>query len=793
MLVAKVIVDVALMQTDQAYSYQIPKELETLIQVGMRVIVPFGTGSRLIQGFVMDISEIESVDFVIKPIIQTLDIVPVLNQELLLLADFLKERTFSFKISCLQAMLPSLLKVNYDKEFVKKIDNVMTQEIFGTREVIEWQEAQDRAILPQLQKLRYAGAVELNYLTKDKNQVKAEKYIEAEDKVFLQTVEVRKNAQKQRALLDYLIKMKSATAMSEMRLLGFTSTDISQAAQKKWLKVIKKEVYRDAFKLSDFAKTEPLLLNSEQEFALSKIVQAFNQSKSFLLEGITGSGKTEIYLQAISHALSEKKTALMLVPEIALTPQMVTRFVGRFGDSVAVLHSGLSDGERFDEWRKIERGEARVVVGARSAIFAPLENIGLIIIDEEHEASYKQGSIPRYHARDVAIERSKYHQCPLVLGSATPCLESRARAQKNVYELLTLSQRANPLATLPKVEIVDFRDSFGELDSQNFTPLLLNELKECLARGEQAVLMLNRRGYSAFVLCRDCGYVIPCPNCDISLTLHMDTYSMDCHYCGHKEPIVKKCPNCTSDKIRYYGTGTQKVEEELLKLIPKAKVIRMDVDTTRRKGAHAKLLKRFENKEADILLGTQMIAKGLDFGNVTLVGVLNADTALNIPDFRSSERTFQLLTQVSGRAGRAEKAGKVIIQTFNPEHYAIQLSKFQDYEAFYKKEMQFRRVLAYPPYYFITQLTISHRDVKYAQKASYQIAQKINQHLSKQAKILGPTPAFISRIKNEFFYQIMIKYRFETELSAVLKEILVESQKSERKGLKIMIDVEPQN
>lgn len=536
-------------------------------------------------------------------------------------------------------------------------------------------------------------------------------------------------------------------------------------------------------------------MNAEQQVAVETILQSVQeqQSQTYLLEGITGSGKTEVYLQVIAEVLNQGKTAIMLVPEISLTPQMVQRFKSRFGEHVAVMHSGLSQGEKYDEWRKIERGEAEVVVGARSAIFAPIENIGVIIVDEEHEASYKQEETPRYHARDLAIWRSEYHHCPVVLGSATPSLESRARAQKNVYQRLRLTQRANQAATLPTIDVVDMRKEVENSNVSSFSMSLQEKLQERLEKNEQSVLLLNRRGYSSFVMCRDCGYVLPCPNCDISLTLHMDSKTMKCHYCGHEERIPYRCPNCGQDKIRYYGTGTQKVEEELQTLLPESRILRMDVDTTRRKGAHEKILRTFGEGQADILLGTQMIAKGLDFPNVTLVGVLNADTALNLPDFRSSERTFQLLTQVSGRAGRAEKPGEVIIQSFNPEHYAIQLAKAQDYEDFYTKEMYIRHRGDYPPYYFTVQITASHPEENEAAKQMFQIATKLKQGLSPQAILLGPTPNAIMRVNNRYFYQVIIKYKQEPMLQPLLKEILTDTQRATARGLKLSIDAEPMN
>ena len=460
---------------------------------------------------------------------------------------------------------------------------------------------------------------------------------------------------------------------------------------------------------------------------------------------------------------------------------------------MAVLHSGLSQWEKYDEWRKIERGEAQVVVGARSAIFAPLKNIGVIIVDEEHEASYKQEEAPRYHARDLAIWRGGYHHCPVVLGSATPSLESRARAQKGVYQLLRLNQRAKLSARLPQINVVVMREEFANKNYQTFSRQLQEKIQDRLDKQEQIVLLLNRRGYSSFVMCRDCGYVLPCPNCDISLTLHMDTKTMRCHYCGHEEKIPHRCPSCHADKIRYYGTGTQKVEEELIARFPEARVLRMDVDTTRKKGAHEKILTLFGEKKADILLGTQMIAKGLDFPDITLVGVLNADTALNLPDFRSSERTFQLLTQVSGRAGRAEKAGEVIIQTFNPEHYAIQLAQTQNYEAFYQQEMWVRHQSGYPPYYYTVKITCSHLEEQAAAQKMFAIYQEVQKELSGLSILLGPAPSAIMRVKNRYYYQLIIKYKNEPHLPELLTRLLEQSQIDQRKGLYVSIDQEPLN
>ncbi len=805
--VAKVIVDVPTMQTDQPFTYLVPENLNEQLAVGMRVEVPFGNGNRHVQGFVLAIEPmaatvLDETNVQLKELVAVLDLKPVLNTEMLALADYMKEKTFAFKITCLQTMLPSVMRADYQKYIylTDELSEELQDQLFYGLEEISWDQAQERGLLPQLMALRKQQKVDIRYEVTTRNKVKMVRFIQAA-KEFEQLEEIRlglrKGAKKKEQLLYYLQRLgtEKVTAVKEMKELGFSTALLNEAAKNGWLTFIEKEAYRDPFANQTFEKTTALSLNAEQQVAVETILQSVQeqQSQTYLLEGITGSGKTEVYLQVIAEVLNQGKTAIMLVPEISLTPQMVQRFKSRFGEHVAVMHSGLSQGEKYDEWRKIERGEAEVVVGARSAIFAPIENIGVIIIDEEHEASYKQEETPRYHARDLAIWRSEYHHCPVVLGSATPSLESRARAQKNVYQRLRLTQRANQAATLPTIDVVDMRQEVENGNVSSFSMSLQEKLQERLEKNEQSVLLLNRRGYSSFVMCRDCGYVLPCPNCDISLTLHMDSKTMKCHYCGHEERIPYRCPNCGQDKIRYYGTGTQKVEEELQTLLPDSRILRMDVDTTRRKGAHEKILRTFGEGQADILLGTQMIAKGLDFPNVTLVGVLNADTALNLSDFRSSERTFQLLTQVSGRAGRAEKPGEVIIQSFNPEHYAIQLAKAQDYEDFYTKEMYIRHRGDYPPYYFTVQITASHPEENEAAKQMFQIARKLKQGLSPQAILLGPTPNAIMRVNNRYFYQVIIKYKQEPMLQPLLKEILTDTQRATARGLKLSIDAEPMN
>ena len=795
MAIAKIIVDVPLMQTDQPYSYRIPEEFEGMLEIGMRVHVPFGKGNRLIQGIVLGLesqSDEEEMEQDLKDIAEVLDFSPVLTQEQLWLAEELRKSVFSYKISILKAMLPGFLNSSYDKILypLAGLSQEDRERLFGSEDSLAFSSL-DLGKQAEMMRLTRKGLLGLEYQAVDQKKIKTQSWYEV-DLAQLENVEISARAKKKLELRDYLLSHPESASLASL-LESYSREQVNFFVEQGAVTIVQKEVQRSAAYFEGIEASQPLELNPEQRQARDAVVSAIGSHQApFLLQGITGSGKTEVYLQIIQGALDKGKTAILLVPEISLTPQMTERFIARFGEKVAILHSGLSNGEKYDEWRKVERGDAQVVVGARSAIFAPLKNLGVMIIDEEHEATYKQDSNPRYHAREVAILRAQYNQAALVLGSATPSLESRARAGKGVYQHLRLTQRANPLATIPEVQVIDFRDYIGQNETSNFTPPLLEAIQDRLAKKEQVVLMLNRRGYSSFVMCRECGTVDTCPNCDISLTLHMDTKTMNCHYCGFSKDIPQNCPNCKSHSIRYYGTGTQKAYDELAELFPQARILRMDVDTTRKKGSHQALLDQFGRGEADILLGTQMIAKGLDFPNVTLVGVLNADTALNLPDFRSSERTFQLLTQVAGRAGRAEKAGQVLIQSYNPQHYAIRFAKDQDYEGFYAYEMGIRRQLGYPPYYFTIGITLSHKKEEEVVKRAYEVMNILRSGLSETSNILGPTPKPIARTHNLYHYQILIKYRLEDELSPTLNQVLALTQERENSELRLSIDHEPQ-
>lgn len=790
------------MQTNHPFTYQIPAKFQDFLQIGMRVVVEFGNGNRKIQGFVTGLTDEYSGEHQLKSVIDVLDLNPVLSDEAIAMADWLTQRTFAFKIRCLQVMLPNAMRASYRKT-LKLIGKNITPDLatlFDHQSEVEFNPQKlTSSQLNQIEKLRKANQIEIVYHVDDRAKSKLVWAFKAQMTVEeLQTAKktLRKNAAKQKRLLDFLItNHEQEFVQSDVtRENNFTANDLKVAAEKGWITRYQIEKYRNPYQIDQVQPSTPKKLTAEQAQATNAVDQAIDekQAATFLLEGVTGSGKTEVYLQIIQHALAQGKSALMLVPEISLTPQIVRQFKARFGDQVALLHSALSDGERYDEWRRIEKGDAQVVVGARSAIFAPIKNLGVIIMDEEHETSYKQEDMPRYHARDVAQWRGQYHHCPVVLGSATPSLESRARAQKGVYQWLRLTKRING-KDLPHVQLVDMRQAGRYAPTTDISQELATEIQKKLALNEQVVLMLNRRGYSSFLMCRECGEVIKCPNCDISLTYHKDTNSLKCHYCGHEEPVPQVCPNCHSKAVRYFGTGTQRVEKELTELFPTARVLRMDVDTTRRKGAHERILDEFGKHHADILLGTQMIAKGLDFPNVTLVGVLNADTSLGLPDFRASERTFQLLTQVSGRAGRAEKEGNVLIQTYNPDHYAIQYAQRQDYEHFFGKEMQVRHQGGYPPYYYTIQITASARTEADAAQKMFQIRGEIVNYLSQNAVILGPTPQSIMRINNRYYYQLVIKYKNEPQLENYLQNLLLTSQKEERNGLQIVIDRDPMN
>ncbi|MFD1204097.1 MULTISPECIES: primosomal protein N' [Sporosarcina] len=802
-MIAEVIVDVSAYPIDRPFDYTVPNSMQSVVECGSRVKVPFGP--RKVLGYITGLKDESDIDErKLKPIHELIDLEPILSEELLSLSKWLAKETLSYEVDALQVMLPAAMRAKYEKIVTvihpERIDNGSFATFIGSRRQIPLKQVMDSgggAFASLLKKYAAEGIVTVDTTITQKTKVKKVRMITIAELQTLEEVSksIHANAKKQAELIAYMFE-HAGESVEAAKLLNESAVQnpVLKALIEKGAAV---ETYVEAYREPDEIRLKdspiPIELTDEQAIALRKITDASDEEspETFLLHGVTGSGKTEIYLRAIKHVLDKGKEAIVLVPEISLTPQMTVRFKERFGDLVAVMHSGLSAGEKYDEWRKIHRGEVKVVVGARSAIFAPFTNVGLIVLDEEHESTYKQEDTPRYHARDVAIWRAHYAHCPVILGSATPSLESYARASKGVYTLLTLTKRAKQQA-MPTVNIVDMREELKEGNRSMFSVQLAEAIRERLEKKEQTVLFLNKRGFSSFVLCRDCGTVVQCPNCDISLTYHRSNEQLKCHYCGHEEPVPLTCPECNSEHIRFFGTGTQKAEEEIAKLFPEARVLRMDVDTTRQKGSHERLLRQFSEGQADILLGTQMIAKGLDFPNITLVGVLAADTTLHLADFRAAEKTFQLMTQVSGRAGRHDLLGEVFIQTYTPEHYAIYLAKTQQYEPFYQLEMAARKQYGYPPFYYITLIQFSHEDLlkvaDYADKGT----RFLKENLSKETFIIGPAAAAISRVNNRYRYQCLIKYKKEPKLTDTLQQLIKIYRTSWMKeGLLMTVDVDP--
>lgn len=679
--------------------------------------------SRELEGFALDLVNSTDNNYELKEIISIVDEKPILNNELLHLGQFMSKKYFSTLISCYQTMLPKALKAQNKTTINKKM-------------------------------IKYVELCSNSFPKLKPNQEKIVEYLRINGKVKKEEVN-KISVSGVNTLIKNGIIIESL--IEEYRLVT---------------KDINKE--KETFKLT-----------VEQKEAKNKILSQ-TQSSVFLLHGVTGSGKTVVYMEIVEEMLNRGKDSIFLVPEISLTPQMVYHFKSRFGDEVAVLHSRLSEGEKYDEYRKIVEGKVHIVVGARSAVFAPFKNLGAIIIDEEHTTSYKQDNNPKYSAIEIAIERAKNNNAIVILGSATPSLETYARSIKGLYTLVELKHRVNT-NNLPLVEIVDM--SKEKHRGSIFSSRLITEVNKRLEEHEQIILLLNRRGYSSFITCSNCGYTAKCPHCDITLTYHKTSNTLRCHYCGYADKMNDICPSCGEKAIKTLGTGTEKVEEEIKKVF-NARVVRMDLDTTSKKGSHEKIITAFKNHEYDILLGTQMIAKGLDFSNVTLVGVINADTSLMIPNYRSNEYTFQLLMQTAGRSGRGEKKGSVIIQTFNPEHYAITLASKHDYIDFFKQEMEVRRKLSYPPYYYLIYIKVIGKDYNKISIESNKIASILTREL-KNSKILGPTTCSVFKLNGLFRFGIIIKYKKEEKMEEVLQS-LVNHYKGNQ-TVKVDIDVNPNN
>lgn len=721
-MIAEVLVEINFNNKEQTFSYLIPDNLS--VEIGCRVLVPFG--NRKLEGFVLNVHDHDKIknnnDIKLKYIETILDEFPVLTDELIELGKYMSRKTLSSLINCYQAMLPKALKAKQGVNINKKLVKYLSLKV-------SYEEALNKAKNDKQEEI-------INALKNNKLPISSINIINTSYKTLL-----KNGVLKEELIEDYRIKNN--------------------------INIISKNI----------------VLNEEQMHAVESV--KLSTFTPYLLYGVTGSGKTEVYMHIIENVIEKGNEVIILVPEISLTPQLINNFRERFGDNIAVLHSGLSDGEKYDEWRKIKRQEVKIVIGARSAIFAPFTNLGLIVMDEEHVSTYKQENNPKYSTHDMAIFRAKYNNIPVIFGSATPSIESYTRAINNVYKLIELKKRVNN--SLPNVEIIDMKDEYKH-GNKIISSSLKEKLESIIEKKEQAIILLNRRGFSTITTCKNCGYVHKCKNCDIPLTYHKSSNSYKCHYCGYTTSNLSVCPVCKSDDLDNMGLGTEKLEEYINKNIKGAKVIRMDVDTTSRKGSHERIINSFKNGDANILLGTQMIAKGLDFPNVTLVGVINADATLNVPDFRSSERTFQLLNQVSGRSGRASLKGNVVIQAFNTDHYSIVLASKNRYLDFYEKEISYRKKLLYPPYCNLALIKISSRYENEVINESNKIVKYLNSVKAKDVIILGPSAPSMYKINNTFNMQIILKYK-KTE--NIYNHLLYIKNLYDNKKIKVEIDINP--
>ena len=744
-MIAEVIIDSRAKKLNRKFDYKIPEKLEDIITIGSRVLVPFANFKTLEQGYVIKIKQ--NTEFEVKEIA---GLEENLSEEKIKLARWMARKYFCNVSECIKLMLTPGTK---SKDIEKRL--------------------QDKKI-----NFVYMGVSENDI---DINSLRGEK---------------------QKKAIEFIMKNQGLTIPEIMNFSGVSRETINSLVKKGYIEIKQEKVDRNPLSLKKSNENKKLKLTEEQELALEKVENSIEEKKfeEFLLYGVTGSGKTEVYMQLIEKVIKNGKSAILLVPEISLTPQMLDRFIGRFGkDKIAVLHSKLSIGERHDEWIRIKEEKSKIVIGARSAIFAPVKNLGIIIIDEEHDSSYKSESSPRYNAKEIAEKICKENNIPLILGSATPDINTFYRTNLENKDdrritLLKLTKRANN-SSLPKVKIVDLKKELAIGNKSMFSTLLHKLIEENLKNKHQTILFLNRRGYSTFIMCRECGYTMKCPNCNISLTYHSFQNKLKCHYCGHEENPVNICPNCGSTKIRYFGTGTQKIEEEVKKEFPEASTIRMDVDTVSKKNSHEEILNKFKKENIDILIGTQMVVKGHHFPNVTLVGVIEADSSLNIDDFRANERTFQILTQVAGRAGREQLPGKVVVQTYNPNSFAIELSKGQNYDLFYKTEIELRKQLNYPPFCDIIVVGFSGRDNNEISKLSTYVYKLLKTNLENyNIKVFMPMPAPIDKIKNRYRWRIVAKGKVTSEVNIVINKCLQKVYNSGiSKNTNIIIDVNPNN
>lgn len=805
--VAAVAVENSTFSFDKPFSYLLGDEP---CLPGCRVLVPFGRGNKCRQGIVLSVGNEES-EVRLKRISQLIDSAPVLNDEMLKLCEWLKDRTFCTYFDAVRAVLPSGMChrtiTTYtavpqadisgcDAVEVQVYDFLLKKKGYAEGEKL----LSSLGLEPKLSLLEDMSKKGLLFRNYDSVRrmgdltVKTVRLTES-GRNLLETSQ--KLTKKQLEILNLLTELDSASVKEICYFTGFTPSVVQALERKGLVEIFDNEIYRDPYadRPNEIVKEE-IVLNDEQRKAYENLLEQYEKGEgsASLLFGVTGSGKTMVYLSLIDKMLEKRKNIIVMVPEIALTPQTLSLFMRRYGKDVAVFHSALSTGQRLDEWKRVKKGEVRIVVGTRSAIFAPLENIGLIIVDEEQEHTYKSEQSPRYSAKDVARFRCAYHKALLVFSSATPSIETYAKALKGQYTLNKLTQRYSS-STLPQVRIVDMlTDALSE--SSNLSEELKQRLRFNLDNGRQSILLINRRGYNTFAECKACGHVLTCPSCSISMTYHHANGRLMCHYCGYSVPFTDTCPECSSHNVRYSGTGTQKIEDELSTVLPQAKILRMDADSTMGRYSHENKLKDFADGKYDILLGTQMVAKGLDFENVTLVGVISADQQLNNDDFRSQERTFDLLTQVVGRAGRGKYEGTAVIQTCNPENDVIRIAARQDYEAFFNGEIKTRKMLIYPPYCDICLVGFVGVNEAKVKTASQKFADALKSKLDGEYNTLkiialGPMTARVSKISNKFRYRLILKCRNSKLFRQMMSELLKEA--SSNNDVSVYIDINPEN
>ena len=729
-LYAEVIINSEALEIDRPFTYKVPEEFNNEIKIGQIVKVPFGKGNKTSEGFILNLKNDDNIKFKTKNIAAILVKDPVIDEDDINLIEFLREKTLCKYIDAFRLLIP--VGIMKGAKAKKKRVIVLKNED----------------------------------LSNIKNPDGYKKIVE-----FFKTNSGKYT--KSELINEHSISQYKLNKLIENEVLSIEEESVFR--------------YNDRVYNKDSAKT----LTIEQENIIREYINS--DDKMFLLKGVTGSGKTEVYMKLVERVLLEEKSAIILVPEIALTPQMIERFKGRFGVNVALFHSKLSDGERFDEWFRVKEGKSKVIVGARSAIFLPAKNLGLIIIDEEHENTYKSEQNPKYQTKEVAEYLSELKGCKVILGSATPSIETYYRALTGEMKLLELNSRVDNKA-MPPMKVIDMRNELKGGNKSLFSRELFIAIQERLKRKEQIILFLNRRGFSTFVSCRSCGYVFKCDECDISMTYHKNGLLI-CHYCGKTKREPRECPKCHSKYVKFFGAGTQRVEEEVKKYFNNAGILRMDVDTTRDKHSYERIYNTFKNGEADILIGTQMVSKGLDFKNVTLVGILAADMSINIPDYRAAERTFQIITQVAGRAGRGDKQGEVLIQTYTPQHYSLQYAVNYDYEGFYEKEFTVRAMMKYPPFGKLLLINGTSKKEDLLKNFMHKITMMIKPLVENclDIEILGPIPCMISKVKENYRWQIVIKGEFDSYFSKNIKEILYDENKNVYNDIRISMDIDPNN